>query len=337
MSEAKHETIAAVVVTYNRKGLLVRCLEMLRGQSHALDAIYIVDNCSTDGTCEYLLEKEWIASLPDLQGQVCESHKAISLPAVQGRCVDMRYVAMPENTGGAGGFHEGLKRAVEAGFDWIWLMDDDLEPSPEALSALVEKRQALIASQARPFLLNSLVLSKDHMDDETLAFPLQELSKHGLPKAWVYHWRLSQVRDKAPGALYPWACPFNGTFVPAAALAEIGLPNKEFYIKGDEKDFLWRAAKQLDLYTVLDSKVYHPCPPPPTFDWKQYYHIRNMLVVNRHFRFTRLRNFKLICVSLAAGLRHGRRATALVIRAVKDGLSGHLGRRDDIRTWLDMS
>ncbi len=336
MAETKHDTIAAVVVTYSRKELLVCCLEALCRQSHLLDAIYIIDNCSVDGTYEYLLERDWIAPVPSFNGQIRESRKAISLLGQKDQHIEIRYVAMSENTGGAGGFHEGLGRAVEAGFDWLWLMDDDLEVSPGALKALVEKRQALAAAHHRPFLLNSLVLSKEHPDGDTLAFPLQELSIHGLPKA-VKYWRLSEIKDKASGGLYQWACPFNGTFISTEAVSEIGLPNKDLYIKGDEKDYLWRAARQLDLYTVLDSKVYHPGPFPMAFDWKSYYLIRNMFVVNRHFRFTRLRNLRLIVVGLAMGLRHGRAGTSLVIQAIKDGLSGRLGRRDDIRTWLNAS
>ena len=55
-----------------------------------------------------------------------------------------------------------------------------------------------------------------------------------------------------------------------------------------------------------------------------------MLVLNRHFRYTRLRNAKLILVSLARGLRHGRWGLKLVLRAIRDGLAGRLGKRDDL-------
>ena len=44
------EKIAAVVVTYNRKELLFQCLDALLKQTYPLDAIYIIDNASTDGT-----------------------------------------------------------------------------------------------------------------------------------------------------------------------------------------------------------------------------------------------------------------------------------------------
>jgi len=48
--------VCAVVVTFNRKNLLLECLESLRKQSISLDSIYVIDNASSDGTGELLLE-----------------------------------------------------------------------------------------------------------------------------------------------------------------------------------------------------------------------------------------------------------------------------------------
>jgi len=331
VTDTDREKIAAVVVTYNRKALLGACLDALLEQTFPLDAIYIIDNCSTDGTYDALRTAGRIATVTTSEETVVESIHAISLLTPPERHVEVRYVRMPENTGGAGGFHEGLKRAGRAGFDWLWLMDDDLRPAPEALAALVAKKTALTAASDRPFLLNSLVLSQNHRDDDTLAFPLQELSEEGYPKRRTYHWHVSDVRGQVREGLYRWACPFNGTFVSARAVEQIGLPNKDFYIWGDEKDFLWRAARVLDIYTVLDSKVYHPQVQRHAFDWRQYYNIRNMVIINRHFNLTWLRNLKLTALSLARGLRHGRRGLVLVVRALADGFRGRLGRRDDLR------
>jgi GT2 family glycosyltransferase len=362
------EKIAAVVVTYNRKDLLGQCLDSLLRQSHPLDAIYVIDNHSTDGTYDSLLAGNLIAPVEHRAGEPVETIKAIPKGGT-GKLVcpwafgspdpveaapskgshtqntacgdpyefdgatlslEVHYVRMPENTGGAGGFHEGMKRAAAAAFDWLWLMDDDLLTAPDALEVLVRKKNALQSRREKPFLLNSLVLARGRTDGDTLAFPLQELTARGYPRTRAYHWRLSEIRDQSADGLYRWACPFNGTFIPVGALAEIGLPNRDFYIQGDEKDFLWRAARRLALYTVVDSKVFHPEFHADVFDWKVYYSIRNMFVVNRHFNFTALRNFRLILLSLARGLRHGPRGLILVLRAIKDGLTGRLGRREDL-------
>lgn len=328
--QQSQETIAAVVVTYNRKDLLGQCLNSLLGQSRPLDALYILDNHSTDGAYDALRAGDWIAPTEGRANEIVETIRPVRVPGSSGQRLEVHYVRMPENTGGAGGFHEGMSRAAAAGFEWLWLMDDDLLAAPDALETLVRKKNALREAGHRPFLLNSLVVARDQPDGDVLAQPLQELTARGYPRRGVYHWRLSEVRDQTRDGLYRWACPFNGTFVPTAALATIGLPNRDFYILGDEKDFLWRAARRLAFYTVVDSKVFHPAFRLGALDWKAYYRIRNMYVVNRHFNFTTLRNLRLTVLSLIGGLRHGPGSLALVLRAIGDGLSGRLGRREDL-------
>jgi GT2 family glycosyltransferase len=239
---------------------------------------------------------------------------------------------MPENTGGAGGFHEGVKRGCAGGFDWLWLMDDDLQIAPDAFEVLICKRDILAAAKGRSFLLNSLILANNPLDGDRLAFPLHELARNGQPKIGVCYRRISEIADKVEDGLYRWACPFNGTLIPTSAIAHIGLPNKEFFIWGDERDFLWRAVKVLDLYTAIESKVFHPELPGLAFDWKLYYHLRNSFVVNQYFSFTTLRNLRLIVLSVALGVRHGRKGLALTLRAVKDGLTRNLGKRPDLHS-----
>ena len=46
--------ITAVVVTYNRRELLIRCIEHLRKQTVKLDNIIVINNGSTDGTDVWL-------------------------------------------------------------------------------------------------------------------------------------------------------------------------------------------------------------------------------------------------------------------------------------------
>ena len=99
--------VTAVVVTYNRKELLARCLEALAAQTHRIATTIVIDNASTDGT-EDVLER-----------------------------FDVQVTRRPENAGSAGGFAEGVIRAGEVGSDWVWLMDDDAEPTAEALETML--------------------------------------------------------------------------------------------------------------------------------------------------------------------------------------------------------
>lgn len=103
--------IAAIVVTYNRKDLLVNSLAAINNQSCPPEIIYVVDNASTDGT------EEMIKSLK------------LSVP--------INYLKLKSNSGGAGGFYAGLKAAHESNkYDAFWLMDDDGEPSENCLKIL---------------------------------------------------------------------------------------------------------------------------------------------------------------------------------------------------------
>ena len=44
--------ICCVIVSYNRKDLLIECLECVKNQTFKPHTILIVDNASTDGTIE---------------------------------------------------------------------------------------------------------------------------------------------------------------------------------------------------------------------------------------------------------------------------------------------
>jgi len=104
------KNISAVVVTYNRKELLEECLQSLLNQTYNNFNILIVDNCSTDGTREYI-----------------ESYLNDKV----------QYFNTGANLGGAGGFNFGIKKAVENGADYVWIMDDDCIPTVNALEELV--------------------------------------------------------------------------------------------------------------------------------------------------------------------------------------------------------
>lgn len=119
--------VVAIVVTYNRKSLLERCLAALLAQSRRPDRILVVDNASTDGT------SEWLTEAGRLYGGLVQP------------------LFLSENTGGAGGFSAGMQQAFDEGAGSVWIMDDDAEPHPAALETLLDAavdRQCLYGSVA---------------------------------------------------------------------------------------------------------------------------------------------------------------------------------------------
>jgi rhamnopyranosyl-N-acetylglucosaminyl-diphospho-decaprenol beta-1,3/1,4-galactofuranosyltransferase len=109
---ADQPRVTAVVVTYNRRDLLLEALAAVAAQSRAPDAVIVVDNASTDGTAA----------------------------AVRARFPAVRLAELTSNTGGAGGFAYGMSLALADGAGLIWLMDDDTVPEPDALRALLAAR-----------------------------------------------------------------------------------------------------------------------------------------------------------------------------------------------------
>src|SRR5689334_39589 len=125
--------VAAVVVTFNRRALLLESLAALDEQARRPDAVIVIDNASTDGTADALRDRAGV-----------ELHR------------------LARNTGGAGGFAYGIAAALRAGADLIWLMDDDPVPDADALAALLDARANYRGP--RPAVVASRVVWTDGRD-----------------------------------------------------------------------------------------------------------------------------------------------------------------------------
>lgn len=106
--------VSAVVVTYNRRELLLESINALLQQTYKVMEINIIDNASTDSTYEYLY-----------QNNIIDNPK-------------VKYYNTNENLGGAGGFNFGIKKAYLGKGDLFWIMDDDTIPSITALEELIK-------------------------------------------------------------------------------------------------------------------------------------------------------------------------------------------------------
>ena len=211
--------IAAVVVTFNRLGLL-RLLVATLAETDGLDEILVVDNASTDGTAEWLRSAE--ADNDRLHARI-----------------------HTDNTGGAGGFHEGLRWAVERGADLVWLMDDDGMPEPDCLKTLLSYDGDLD-------FWGPVVV--DEADPERLVFPIR------MPGSTRVVHAMGDVRAAATdGLIRDIVIPFNGVLLTRALVERIGLPRAEFFIWGDDHEYRLRAERTgARIGTVVDARVRHP-------------------------------------------------------------------------------
>ena len=224
--------ITAVVVTYNRIDLLKECLQALREQKVDQDTqldIFLVDNASTDGT------KEWIDGI-------------VSVGDTAGRQIYATHLA--ENTGGAGGFYTGMKWAYEHGADAIWIMDDDTIPQADALQKLLDGMMCAgneVAPESEIGFVSSTVLWTD-------GSPCQMNRQHYVGQA------LSISGKDAENTLTLQAVD-SATFVSLLftreAVENMGLPIKEYFIWGDDKEYTLRVSETYPCFHVKESVVIH--------------------------------------------------------------------------------
>ena len=221
------DRVVALVVTYNRKELLVECLRALLNQWHSLEKILVIDNASTDGTQELLAETGLLAERLIL------------------------YRRLPENLGGAGGFELGMRWAYEQlEWDWIWLMDDDSICTVNALKELLDASEAL--ASWKPTLLASRVLFWDN-GQEPCNVPRFRFNRpwgNGEPTARAY-------AAAEAGCIPIRNASFVAPLIRRSAVARYGFPNGGFFLLLDDIEYTGRILKEEFGVSVPRSLVYH--------------------------------------------------------------------------------
>ncbi len=238
-------SVCAVVVTFNRRDLLEECLAALAAQTRPPEHLLVVDNASTDGTPELVRDR--------YAGRV-------------------ELVALPINEGGAGGFHEGLRRAHEAGHEWIWLMDDDTIPTPTALAELLAA-PARTGLDHPPALLSSKVVWTDG-------------AMHPMNNPGFERESIAAVIAGAEQRLMPLrATTFVSLLLHRGAIDRHGLPLKRYFLWSDDIEYTARILRREPGYLVPASVTVHKTKEAYTAITSSgdrfYFHVRNTIYMLR--------------------------------------------------------
>ena len=248
--------INIVVVTFNRKNLLEKCITGLLNQIYEFENIIVINNASTDGTEEYIRHEGLLIN-----------EKII-------------WLNLPENIGGAGGFSAGMQCAFEHGADYVWMMDDDAMPHPTALEELMKYATpqhiyASLAIQDQQTSWEMTVKQGDiwlstHNPNDIL----EKMEVRSLPfLGFLIHQKLVEkigLPDKS--------------FFIAADDTEYCLRVKQvgskLYLAG--KSWIEHPKAHSQEYKVLGKKINYVSLPP----WKRYYDTRNRIFIGKkHFGF----------------------------------------------------
>ena len=295
------ETVAVVVVTYNRAALLTRMLAGLAALDRTPDAVIVVDNASTDHT----------ATVLDTAG-------------LEKTALKLQVIRPEENLGGAGGFHLGVQAAYEQGFDRIWLLDDDVVPAPDCLGVLLAVDDELadclmvVREDTRGRLVEKAALRFD------LRNPLRIKPKTAMVETTY------GTRAAMPALVELENVPFEGFLVRRRVVEAIGLPDPSFFIFYDDVDFALRARRAgFHIYAVRDAVLVRQLDFDQQHDlagWKGYYMYRNLFTVHLRYGENALVRAKpwLITAGVVAmsPVRGGRAEARNVRRALRDARAG---------------
>jgi GT2 family glycosyltransferase len=272
-----NDSIAAIIVTFNRKKLLLECIDSICNQSKKPNAIFIIDNNSSDGTALELMEKNYIlnSELPNIQKENRTENVTIQNNSHNSE-ITIFYTLKFENDGSSGGFNLGLKLAYSLGFEWVWVMDDDTIPTKTALEILSEKK-SIIPNIG--FLSSKVLWRNDEIHLMNMVCPNPFINGIAFNKYSTHNIYLIP------------SCSFVSMLISRQAISTVGLPIKEFYIWLDDIEYSRRIIKHNFLGFYVDqSIVYHKTlenyeasiqSSPLNTKWKFYYGLRNSIFLLR--------------------------------------------------------
>jgi len=247
------KNLAIVVVTYNRLKLLKQCLQKLEKQTYAIDSLIVVNNASTDRVTAYFLD----------------SYKG-NLP--------LTVIHNEVNTGGAGGFYTGIRHAHQLGYEWIFIMDDDVFADSGCIEQLMEV--------AHP----CMIAVREYKDGQLVE---RAAIEYNLSNPFYLNPKRLAVCDKyknredMPATIEVDNVAFEGFMIKREVIDIIGYPEPRYFIFYDDVDYALRARKAgYSIKAVRDAKLIRQLP----FDqqgainsWKAFYMFRNLFYI--HFKF----------------------------------------------------
>lgn len=308
--------ICSVIVTYNRKRLFKKCVDALLEQTYKLDKIIVVDNGSKDGTDRFFYGE-------------------------YGNNPLIEYIRIQENTGSGGGFYEGIKKAYEQGFDWIWAIDDDSIFKIDALEKIISSGPFKKATYG---VFTSMVLDKDG-----------NLQYRAIPsKVW------EPFRFNIPATKEDYKKPYfevqrigfsAGFFMKREIVKKAGFPLREFFMGSGDTEYAKRVSNVSGICLVPSSKTHHLDnvsideysifgiklrKTSPERLWLAYYCIRNTIFLSRKYlNFCSYIRYVVINVIMRWLFviifceKHKSLRIKILIKAVRDGLKGRLGKTID--------
>ncbi|MEM4605435.1 MAG: glycosyltransferase [Candidatus Pacearchaeota archaeon] len=208
------DLIGALVLTKDRKKMAEECIKKLLKIKKIKKIILVINGESTDN---YPLSSKY------------EKNKKVII------------LELPKNFGSAGGYKEGLKKALKEKIAWLWLFDEDCEPLENSFDELIKAKEFLKRKKEKISYLSS---SLKWLDGGNL--PIKICLENPF---WAEYLSNSLIEIK-------WSV-FTGLFINMRILKEKDLPKKDLFIYSDDTIFTYNLSKKGRGFLVGKSKILH--------------------------------------------------------------------------------
>jgi len=140
----KKSNVSTVILNWNRKDYLLECIASVKDMDYPSDELIVVDNASTDGSAD----------------------------AVKEKYADVTIIENDKNYGAIGGKNIGLRYALKLEPEYIFMVDNDIVCSKDALSQLVavldkDKTAGMVGSMMYDHSKPDIILSAGGTIDYT--------------------------------------------------------------------------------------------------------------------------------------------------------------------------
>lgn len=207
--------VLAHIHTFNEAAFIDQALGGLQRQTRRPDAIIIVDNGSTDGTVDRIFPE------------------------------NVTVVVNSVDLGTSGSVGIGFAHALKHGFDWIWVLDADSVPQPDALANLLAFFEGLALAEREEVCFLACRLASESNAAAHRAFAFTESGLRFVP--------LSPDLGYCRCDLFIW----SGSLFRMPATAKIGLPSAEYFMDLSELEYGYRANRLGYTSYIVKSAVLH--------------------------------------------------------------------------------
>jgi GT2 family glycosyltransferase len=180
------------------------------------------------------------------------------------------------NLGFAGGYNLIISKAIERGYDYIWLLNNDSLVEDVCLEKLV----AVAESNPKCALLSPLIKNKQAPHDVQHALSLLNKTRTGVIEISEVT-KAQQEQDRHPSRVILWG---TALLIRTDAIRKIGFLDERLFAYSEDTDLCLRSLENGYLNRVIfNATVLHESPQHPRKPHYYYYTQRNATLMWRKY------------------------------------------------------